>query len=468
MVHNGVVYIWCLDGYNNTSEFAISLYTISVANVKAGVYTSLTKVTGFNGTNLYGDTLIASPNIKLADMYFSQNSSDKPYIIIPTGNVYRGISIFWGNVEGSLQAAGSGNNIRVAFMHGIETATQQSNLRTMSGISFVYDTSTKQYTYDTSAQAPVTITTSSTGVITYDNPFFFDMQNLSGLSLNASLNRVPTIFTTNDGVSLCTMARHDTFTEHIVSKGTLNSFVSLYETWNIQNRVLSNTIVNSIYPTYGSPIGDNLIHPTIIARDKIFICCSGTQNGNYFGLDNTVVTSLGTTRTYPYKSVVNGNTLTGFAPNVNRQLLDNTDHRYSNMVTIVDGTGNSTVYGTSFIENITKFSGTVMDQTNYSFSDSFSIDNNLLVTIKQEIISDQASNIVYNTTNSYIILYYVPNTFTKSYAVVTGITDAPTGQSNTYLLLAEIDLGIVNNVVTVYSIESTRYITRSLPASCKV
>ena len=469
MIYNNVVYIWCIDGYSTASEFAISLYTISVDNIKNNSYSSLAKVSGFNGTNLYGDTITSSPNIKLTNMYFSKDISDKPLYTIPDGNVYRGFSPYWGNNEGSLQAAGENGNIRVSFFHAAETATQQQSLRTYTGISFVYNVGTKKYTLDNTALAPVSISTDNSGIITYVNPYYIDPQTqLSGLAINSSLNRVPNFYITSDGLNLVVFSRHATFPEHLASRSQITGFTSLYDSLNLQQRRISGTVLSTIYPLYGSPIGENLIHPTIISKNKILTCCAGTDNGVYFNDDHTVSSELGSTRNYSYYSVNSNSTINGFAPNVNRKLLDNTDYRYSGMVTIVDGTGNTKVYGTSFVEGLTsKFSGALLNQADLTFSDSYTLtDLSILTNLKNQMITNMQSQIGFNTVDSKVILYYIPdNTFTKSFAVVTGRTDAPVGQNNSYILLSEVDVTLTGKNVSSVSISSTRYMARGIASS---
>lgn len=469
MVHNNVVYIWCIDGYLNTSEFAISLYTMSVDDIKNNSYSSLTKVSGFNGTNLYGDPITSSPNIKLANMGFSKNVSDKPLYNLPDGNVFRGFTLYWGNNEGSLQAAGLNENIRVAFYHAAETSTQQQILRTYTGISFVYNIGTKKYTLDNNSSAPIAISTTASGVISYDNPYYIDCQNqLHGLALSSSLNRVPNFYITNDGLNLVTFARHASSPEHFASRSQITGFTNLYDSLNLQQRRLTQILLSTIYPLYGSPIGENLIHPTIISKSKILTCCSGTDNGYYFDNDHTVSSELGTERNYSYYSMNSNSTMTGFAPNVNRKLLDNTDYRYSGMVTIVDETGDTKVYGTSFIEGYpTKFSGSLLNQDDLSYSDYYTMtDRSILTNLKNSMVNNMQSEIGFNTLDSKVILYFVPdNSFTKSFAVVTGRTDAPVGQNNSYLIVSEVDVVLQSKNVSSVTITSTHYIPRGIASS---
>lgn len=469
MVHNNIVYIWCIDSYLTASEFAISLYTMNVSDIKSGIYTSLAKVSGFSGANLYGDAVSASPNIKLTNVYFSANLSDKPLYTIPDGNVYNSMGPYWGNQEGSLQAAGSGNNIRVAFFHVCSATTQQQSSYSMTGISFVYNTSTKSYTFDNTAKAPVTITMNTSGVISYDNPFYVDpVTSLYGMNITATLNKVPTFYITNDGLNLVVFARHDSSPEHFSSKARIKDFTSLYDSWNLTTRKIENTILSPIFPIYGSAIGDNLIHPTLISKDKILLCCSGTYNDSYFGYDSTVYTELSATRDYEYQSVVTGNTINGFIPSPNRKLLDNTDYRYSNMITIVDDNGDTKVYGSSFIEGLTsKYAGALLNQSTLSYDGQYTLSStSILTTLKQEMIAEVSASIPYSTLDSKIVLFYIPDSsYTKSYAVVTGRTSAPTGTGNTYILLSEVDVTLNANTITSVSLVSTRYMARNIASS---
>ncbi|AMM43714.1 structural protein [Pectobacterium phage vB_PcaM_CBB] len=464
MVVDNLIYIFCLDGYSNTSEMAISVYTLPKNNIISGTFTALTKVTGFSGVNLFGTSISASPNIKLAPMYFSNTPSDNSLYCVPTGNVYRGFSSFWGNNEGTLHAERNDRLIRIAFVHAAEATTQQSNTRSLSAISLVLDTSNKKYTLDNTNTGQVTITTNpTTGAITWNNPYSANMENYSGLSVNGSLNRVPTYATTSDGVQFTSTARHDSSPEHYISRCKINNFVSRYNAWNVTTRSVNSMLLNIVNPVFGSVIGENLIHPTIISSSKILMHCSGTYNNNITDYNTNVYTTLSGNPDYVYKSVSTGGTINGFKPSEERVILNNPDYRYTGCVTIMNQDGSTKVYGSSFVQDINKFSALEMNQNDFSYSQQITMNNTLLNNLKQDVMD--SVTLPYPVLQSYIVLYYVPdNSYSKSYAVVTMLFDAPTGTANSYHILSEVDVTLSSNSVTAYNILSSYLINRNIVA----
>lgn len=463
-IHGNNVYIFGIDSYDNTSAFAISVYSISVADIKNGVSTSLAKVTGFSGADLFGTGVTASTNIQLTSQIFNPDASTKPLYTIPTGNTYRTFSPFWGNTDGSLHAISDGsNNIRVAFFHACEATTQQQTVRNTIAFSLVLNTSTNEYIFDSSSFAPVTITTDSSGVITYSNPFSVQMQNISGLSVNASLNRVPTFFISNDGVQFTATSRHDSSPFHYIMRSNITNFTSLYEAWNMAPRALSNTIISTVNPVFGSAVGENMIHPQILSSTKVLMHCSGQDGNTFFDYDNSVTTELGSTRTYSYQSVTSGSTITGYAPNVNRHLLDNSDYKFTGMITVVDSSGNTTVYGSSFLEGFTsKPAGGILNTSTMTFTGSYTLQSTaLLTTLKTQMLN--SVTMTYNVLDSRIAVYYVPDgSFTKSYAIVQGRNDAPTGTINSFIIISEIDVALTGSTVTGFTLDSSRLISRNI------
>lgn len=465
VIHGSNVYIFGIDSYSNASVFAISVYSIAVSDVVNGVYTSLAKVTGFSGADLYANSVSASANIKLTSKIFSADVTEQPLYNIPTGNTYRSFNAFWGNTDGSLHAVSDGaNNIRVAFYHTCEVSTQQQSSRNASGFSLVLNTSSKAYTFDNNGLiAPCIITTNTAGAITYTNPFFVNWQTqIVGLTANSSLNRVPTFYITSDGVQFASTSRHDSSPEHYEFRSNITNFTSLYEAWNMNTRALSNTILTTVNPVFGSPIGENLIHPSIISGNKVLLHCSGNSDGVFFGYDSSVTTELGSSRDYVYNSVTTGGTINGYAPNANRILLDNSDFKYTGLISIVDNTGSTAVYGTSFIEGVTKTSGGLLDPVSMTFTDSYTLSSaSILTDLKNNMLNSVTQP--YNVIDSKIVLYYVPDgSYTKSFALITGRNDAPVGTINSFLILSEVDVTVTGTTITELSITSSRLISRGI------
>ena len=441
-----LVYIWCMDSYDTNNTFDISLYTISVDGIRSGSTSTLQRITGFSGKTISGSTVTSSSTVRLAQKYVSTSASDNPLFLTDSG---ASVGVFALNSEGIIQAAGndSETSIRVAMFHpyGIYTSYEASRQK-MWGLSFTYNISTKAYVLDKAAGS-ITISTTNNQT-TVNDPYNITMENINGFS-SVSQGNVPTIFQTYDGLIFSTVARYVTAPDHKINRGSIISFTSHYDSWNLSTRKIQSVSTNRINPVYGSEIGENIINPTVLSPTKIMFNCSGTSNGNTFGFDTKVYTDIGSTRNYSYKSVITGSTINGYAPNQNRNVVDNSNFRMNGLITLVDSDGSTQVYGSSFIEDTTKPANGLMDVNNFTFSPAYTLSNNSLLTnLKNSIIS--SVSFTGNVIESKIVLYYIPDSsFGKSIASVILRTDSKDSSGyNCHVIVSTVDTVISSNVIT--------------------
>lgn len=434
-------YIWCIDSYSNTAAFDISLYTISLANIRAGTSTSLTKVTGISGSTIHGTSVSASGAIRIAPRYLSTSSADNPFVLQDAG---ANTNIYQLNNNGIIQAAANTTNssVRLALFHPFVVNTSFSTAeQRMWGLSLTYNISTKTYVLDKPSAGSIVVTTTG-NVVNVTNPYNVMMENINGFPSNAQGN-VPTIYQTSDGKVFSTVARYVTSPQHKITRSTLNNFSDQFTSLNLTTRTLSGTTIKYVDPVYGSAIGENLINPTIVSPTRIMLNCSGTENGTNFSFDSRVYSDIGSTTTYPYTSVITGNTINGFAPNANRHKIDNSDFRYTGMITLVAANGSVKTYGSSFIEGVNKPANGLMNPTNFTFTGTYTLANaSLLSNLKTSIIG--SVTLPGNVVQSNIVLYYIPSaenaTYGSSIAVTTVRTDTNDGSGyNGFIIVSQVN-----------------------------
>ncbi|QOI72165.1 putative structural protein [Erwinia phage pEa_SNUABM_50] len=458
MICNGIAYIWCIDSYNNADPFSISLYTISVDNIRNGVTTTLSRITGFSGKTLYGDNVTGSSNIQITPKLSSTVTSDKPFTLGVPNGYFLSVNTWQLNTDGAIQAVGNDNNtsIRVSVSHAYDSNSSTGNLsQKVWGFSFTYNISTKAYAYDTTSLAPIVVTANaSTGAVTSTTQFDVRMENINGFP-SGSHGNVPTIFQTLDGQVFSAVARYVTTADYKVTRATISGFTSKFDSLNLTTRTLTNQKVTYVQPQYGSVIGENLINPQIISPTKIVMAGSGTENGVTFGFNSLVSTDFTGSRNYVYQSV-NGSPINGYAPNINRAHLTNTNLMYNAMISIVAQDGTTKVYGSSFIEGApNKPANGLLNPSTMQFTGSYTLQNAaVLTTLKNNILS--RITLPDNILDSKIVLYYVPDqSLCKSIAAVMVRTDAAAGTNNINILTAEVDLTLSGTVVTGGTVLST-------------
>lgn len=462
LLHNDLVYIFGIDSFADADEMAISCYTITAADIISGTSSSLTKLTGFSGSNLFGTSITSSNNIKLAPINKSSTSGVDSFVYIDSSNVFSKFNLFANSQQGILHAVSDEDLIRIAFVNLSELITVQSKKNTLSAISFVLDTSTNNYVFDNNILGQISASTDASGNITWVNPYEKNMQIFSGIDTNSTNNKVPTYMTTIDGVQFCVISKNGIEIEHNISRSVINNFSTEYESWNVNTREINNILLEPIYPVYASAIGENLINPTVINQNKIMMHCSGTSNSDTYDLNTTAYTELsGASNAFTYNSV-NSGTIQGFSPNKNRAVVESDDGRYIGCITIINEDNSTAVYASSFIEGYeSKYSALEMNQSNLSFTQQITISGTVLSTLKSSMIA--GVTLPYTVSSSSCSLFYVPdNTYTKSFAITALIVNAPSSVVNSYYIISEVDVTISTNNITAATVSTSTLVSRNL------
>lgn len=447
------VYIWCIDSYSRDEAFDISLYIISVANIRAGTSSTLTKVTGISGNTIHGTAVSASSAVRIAPIYVANNSNQNPFVLQDSGG---NTNVFPLNTEGIIQAAANSTNssIRVAVFHPFIVSTSfTTTTQYMWGFSFVFNIEPKTYVLDKPNAGSIKVTTTG-NVVNITNPYDATMENINGFPSDSQGN-VPTIYQTVDGKVFSTVARYVTSPQHKITRATINNFSDQYTSLNLTTRSVSDVSIKYVNSVYGSAIGENLINPTVISSNRVMFNCSGTENGQNLSFDSRVYTDIDSTPTYQYKSVITGSTINGFAPNVNRHKIENDDFRYNAMITLVAADGTVKTYGSSFIEGVNKPANGLMNPNDFTFSNTYTLSNaSLLTNLKTSIINSitHPGNIV----DSKIVLYYIPSsenaTYGSSIAITSIMTDTSDGSGyNGFVIVSQVNASTTGTTITALS-----------------
>lgn len=447
------VFCWVRDTLLSTNNgFALRLYTIPVASIRAGDTTGSQTVIQYSGETIRGAAYSSSAIIRVYDK-LSVLGTDPAALFEYSGDV-NGVDIYDYN-DYNIQAVpnSTGTKVRVTLYPQFRphTALTYGSMYNC-GFSFVYDVATKSCTWDTSIRSSITVSYTTDFIV--NDPYAIDMVNFTGAD-TGWIGNCGSISQTSDGVVLSTRAGISSIPSYGIIKYQVQG--SKYDSWVSSTRVASNRTVLEALPTYGSAVGDNLIGIRFIDKRKILLACSGTENGVTYGYDTTVYAEIGQDPTYTYNTL-SGTTLQGFAPQPNRRLIDNNStFDYTAMISTVEFDGTVKAYGSSFIEGVTKKSGGYLDPVTLQYTTEYTIDNGVLDNLKANIIA--STGITGLSTSSKIILYYVPDqTFSKSIATLMCFN--PTTFVG-YAIYAEVDVTLNGQNVTGATVFSTRYQTLS-------
>lgn len=448
-VVNGTIFIWGKDTTVSNDGYALVLYTVPVASVRAGNINSMTRVTGYNGKTIRNTSYTNSTNIRIWDMFSSFSSSD-PALYTLNNNINYVEN--WQNIERyNIYCVPSPDNttVRVAIWFSTRALSDTAVTNMLgSGFSFVYNISTKTITYDQTVGNAISISADAGGTnFTRVDPYQIDTLNITGYPL--SLGNTGSICQTADGFVISDKARWASSSTYGLAIAR-TAPTDLYNSWNLVNRTTTRQYAN-IAPIFGSAIGENLLGVRFLTKTKLVLACAGTENGNTTTYDSYSTTTLGSTRTYTYDSLQSG-TLTGYAPQA-RSIIGSGNDEYTAMISLIEADGTVSAYASSFIEGYTK---PVQGKYNVStgvFDNTYTMTDTVMQNIKNAIISDAG---ITGLTKSLITIFYVPDSsFGHSIAVVKSKNASNVG----YIITAEVDLTLSSNAITGASVVSTTFTT---------
>lgn len=445
------IFIWGKDTTVTNNAYALVLYTVPVASIRAGNINSMTRVTGYNGKTVRNTTYTNSSNIRIWDMYSSYSSSD-PALYTINNNVNYVEN--WQNLEKyNIYCVPNSNNtiVRVAMWFSTRALTNTSVTNMLgSGFSFTYNISTKTITYDQTVGNTISISADAGGTnFTRVDPYQIDTVNITGYGL--SLGNTGSVCQTEDGFLVSNKSRWSSSPQYGLSIARVTP-TNTYDSWNLVNRTASRQSAN-INPVFGSAIGENLLGVRFLTKTKLVLACAGTESGSTTSYNSYSTTTLGSTRTYTYNSLQHG-TLTGYAPQTRSILGDgaNTD-QYTAMISLIETNGDVSSYASSFVEGYDKPVQGKYNTSTGVFDGTYTMTDTVMQNIKNAIISSAGLT---GLTKSLITIFYVPDSsFGNSIAVVKSQSNSNVGS----IVTAEVSLTLSSNAITGGSVISTNVST---------
>ncbi|SOK58950.1 Phage minor tail protein [Yersinia phage fHe-Yen9-03] len=469
---NTKIYIVCLSNmggnslYNGALEFY--LYSINTTDVNAGVTTSFVDLTATN----WSTTTIFDPFWTGATQTFTSTGiqvapttieyvnngvpNDNPAFIYCDSSIDRLHSPFLnGEMQGSISAAEDPLNdgkIRISMFGDARFSST-----TISAISYDWafsvdcNVNTKTAKTDQGATStldgafPIAVHETSTA-ITATSMTGLSRSKVTGLTPLISLESLTQIVL-KDGMCFSVGSSSIQHTYYRISRSSIQNYTNKYNDEIIRNRNTATPLINLnvkvINPTYGSAVGQNILAPQPLTRTKMLVDCAGTNNGTYFG-KSKVASTFGADG-YVYKSLTAG-TISGFAPTTNRDYVGSDDKficPISYVPTLASGNPVQ-VLGTSFVEDY-KLSGfSTMNTTNYSTTGTITIENSLLVSIKNAAITLALGSTVGATiVRSKIVLYQVPSAIFQSIAFIYACSN-----TTVYSIPVTVDLTTTGSAIT--------------------
>lgn len=451
-VINGTVFIWGKDTTVTNNAYALVLYTVPVASIRAGNINSMTRVTGYNGKTVRNTAYTNSANLRIWDMYSSTSSSD-PALYVTGANV-NSVEI-WQHLEKyNIVCVPNSTNtsVRIAIWFSTRAITNTAISNMLgSGFSFVYNISTKTITYDQTVGNPITISADAAGT-TFNrvDPYLIDTLNITGYGL--SLGNTGSICQTKDGFLVSNKSRWSSSSTYGLSIAKVTP-TNTYDSWNLVNRTATRQTAN-IAPVFGSAIGENLLGVRFLTKTKLVLACAGTNNGVTTSYDSYSTTTLGSSRTYTYQSLQHG-TLTGYEPQTRSLIGDDssTTGQYTAMISLIEANGDVSAYASSFVEGYSKPTLGKYNTSTGNFDGTYTMSDTVMQNLKNAIISASGLS---GFIKSLITIFYVPDSsFGHSIAVVKCRSTSNVG----FIITAEVDLTLSSNAITGGSVVSTTYTT---------
>lgn len=449
---NDKVFVWCKDTTIANYGLALTLYTVNTSSIKDGTMSTFVKVTGFSGQTLRSVNYTSANNLKIYERLYSVGTSSDS-LFECTSPVTRVEYSDYTDYNIQANVSPDLSKIRITLF---PTNRLVSNLYIStvyaSGFSFVYTINSKSLSIDGSSRAPIAAEYNDVDGFTLTNPFAIEMNNFMGTQLGVpQLGNVGSICQTYDGLVFSTRARWSSSETYGIQ--VYNVTGTPYDSWVASTRKANNSKFVNVAPTYGSAVGENLLGTRFIDKRKVLLACSGTYEDESYGYNNTVFSEIGTDPTFQFNSVQNNTTLNGFAPQANRTRLGD-DFKYTGMISLIDTDGSVKCYGTSFIEGVYKTSGGLFNPDTLEFDGSYTIGDNVLETLKQEILANIG---IVGAFSGKIALYYVPDSsFSKSIAVVSAYN---LGNNQGYAIYSEVDVTVSGTNISSASMVSSRYET---------
>lgn len=404
------------------------LYRIPVSQINSGNVTTVEQVSGINGSTMYGDAVNSAGYIRISDVWASTTATATKSFIKYDQEI-PGISPFTYSVYGMVRAYYDGTNILISMSSNCYSSNTSYRTDTKYDFTVSYNVNTKAYSTNLST-TPLTVKGGNAGNMTWTNPYFVNSNNIWGSDSAYSDSLNGCFYTTSTGIVYFIREKYILSDEYYVYRSKINNFTSIANSVSYRNRSVTRQEVNIVKQDFASRVGDQMLACSPISSTKVMFSGTGTYQGVTYSKYDKGVADIGTTRNYTYNSFQRG-TITGYAPQTYRVPLD-VQNQLTNGLSFCDSAGNVQFYGTAFVEDKLLTTGYKLDANTLSFDKTMSISSDVLINLKNSIIS----YVGVTATQSKIGLYYSPDTsYTRSVACVYTYN----GTSGGNLIVATVD-----------------------------
>lgn len=435
---------------NIDDPLQFGLYRIPVSEINSGTVSTVERVSGISGKTMYGDDITAQNFIRIADKWASKdNSTDKSFIKYPADISV--ISPVTYSLYGNIRAIYDGTNLRISFCQNCYIANNLLRLDTRYDFTVTLNLNTGIYSSNLTS-TPVAGIGSLNGSINWTNPYFANSSNIWGSNDNEySDGMAGTIYITQNGTQYLIREKYVLSDVYQVYRSKIENFTTVADAYTYRGRTVNLQERFVVNQDFASRVGDQLLSCTPISSTRVIFSGTGTYNGVYYNKYDKGVADIGAARTYTYNSSTRG-TITGYAPQSYRVPLNVQNQVYSG-VSLCDAAGNVQFYGTAFIEGKNLTVGYKLDPNSLTFDKTFSIQNPVLVGLKNAILT----NLGLNPQESKIGLYYCPDS-SYSKSVVTIVTHNG-GNNGGNKIVATIDTTVNSSQILTATLNTVIYNT---------
>jgi len=337
----------CVADANGNTELtgAVRLVTwrVAISAIQAGGTVTLETVTAWACKDVYGRN-VSSTDVLIAQQWVSGNADNKPYVYVTNKQLF---SVSVQNAQRRLQSVvnpANPNQVRVNYHHTVyaQAKASGSGLAPIA-LSILIDTAAKTAVVEDNP-GPITISGNQ-----YNAPISTPLQTGSTTATGMDVqggNRHQNTIVTNRGYLLTRMSGNQPDENPLYGKAQILNFVSRFDAMRERSRVTRLITQVSDPLVTGTALTNGFMKPQLLRGFGLLLTSSRYKESNYYNYGTTKRVVVTGNANFPYK-LLDGRTITGFAPNGNRSEIpaDRTSidrYRFVHVITQVDSAGNIT------------------------------------------------------------------------------------------------------------------------------
>lgn len=436
--------------YTPSSPFDITVYTLPVANLKAGSTTNPAQVTGIT-TNGFAGALSGLPVIRLANVVVSSVASEKPIILKTSAGVAWGvINLSHYDKSSVVCATNASGVIRVKLAARAYGENVTVGSASYYNISFTFDPATKVATLDPGLTASQSVFASDAqGAITIAGPIFNSLDGRNDLAWPVMGNGYVSQLVSQGWVVSYYV---DQVVDNMyIARGKIPNYTNAYDALQYGRAAMGQVGVWQVTPKFGSAIGGSIGGVYQLSGNagagnlrNVVFSVGRYANGNQ--APGLAYTDVEGTANYTYRSLYAG-TLQGYRPSAGRQMLSDLGLNPADFVlALSEVSGNNVVTsGARFMEDF-KVSGKARLNNDLTVTGSVQIAPAVLASLKASMVARLQSLNGMGPLRDASIEVAVPQAFTSIGLIAFGVVNDTNNNTWYYVGRASITSGNAQNV----------------------